>query len=54
MISNVKKKFELFNKYTCFVILVSLTVIMLIFFSATQVMLKAIKIFIKRTCVYLE
>ena len=38
-----------------FVILVSLTAIMLkMFFSAAQEMLKVIKTFTKRTCIYME
>ena len=47
-------RFRLFNKDTFLVIHVSLTAIMSKkIFSATQ-MLKVIKIFIERTCVYME
>ena len=47
-------RFKLFNRYTCFVILVSLITIMSNCFSATHKMLKAIKIFMTRTCIYME
>ena len=47
-------RFKLFNKDTCFVILVSFIAIISKFFIATQEMLKVIKTFIKRTCVYME
>ena len=48
-------RFRLFNKDTFLVIRVSLTAIMSKkIFSATQEMLKVIKIFIERTCVYME
>ena len=67
MISNVKKgttcrslswsqfkriiiKFKLFDKDTRFVILVTLSLC----FGAIQEMLKVIKMFIKRACIYME
>ena len=47
-------RFKLFDKDTCFVILFSLIAIISKKNCAIQEMLKAIKIFIKRKCVYME
>ena len=47
-------RFKLFDKDTCFVILFSLIAIISKKNCAIQEMLKAIKIFIKRKCVYIE